>query len=179
MFSKARLKRALGLVCCSLGSLGIGGWGGVFSCHVGRTLKQPWGEAHVTRNQGLLLTATWTSLETPYSLIKPSSADMTETSRQNWSQNHPEDTPKFSIHRNWDNKSLLFWTIHFEVTYYTTIRYPISSSFSPASQYIHKYARITSTEKKKKANRQKIFPSILLYSRAGRVNAFSMSKGRQ
>lgn len=97
---QGKAAKGIRVACCSLGSLGIGGRGGVSSCHVGRTLKQPCGEAHVMRNQGLLLTATLVSLETPYSLIKPSSADMTETSRQNLSQNHPEDTPKFSIHRN-------------------------------------------------------------------------------
>lgn len=75
-------------------------WGAGSSCHVGRTLKQPCGEAHVMQNRALLLTATLMSLETPDSLIKPSPADMTETSRENSSQNHPEDTPKFSIHRN-------------------------------------------------------------------------------
>ena len=74
--------KGIGLPRCSLGSRGIG-QEGVSRCHFERTLEQPFGEAHVMQNRGLLLTATLMSLETPYSLIKPSSADMTETSRKN------------------------------------------------------------------------------------------------
>lgn len=94
----------------------------------------------------LLLTATLLSLETPDGLIKPSPADMTGNLKGKPRARPTQKTLPNSRSTETEIISLCYSKPLVLITYYTTIRYPISSCVSPASQYIHKYAQISSTE---------------------------------
>ena len=170
MTSKERSKKAPRRLSCSLGSLALGE--GQLPCRTDIQAALRRGPRNEMRNRGLRVN----SLQPHQAFTTAVLAGMTET----WSQNHPEDTPKFLTHRNWETECLFFFLNHYiwgnrlhSSRYLTSSFFPSPMRHPQIAFDLLYWKKQTTDKRKKQQNKtpQNFLHSLILQSR-GWINFF-------